>query len=167
VAMFHVARANPLATLAARGGSWLLVVMGPDAYVSPDWYASPDQVPTWLYQSVQLSGPVRSVSDEALGAHLDALGETFESRLAPKPSWTAEKVAPARIRKLAKAIVAIAMRIESVHGSFKLNQHKSDADHVAVAATLGAQNQAGARAIAEAMVALRPHLHYEPADAAA
>src|SRR5262245_45984484 len=58
-AQFHVARGNPLGALAAKGGQWLISVAGPDAYVSPLWYVSPDQVPTWLYESVQLSGPVR------------------------------------------------------------------------------------------------------------
>ena len=59
LALFHVARHNPLVKLADATTPWLLAVSGPDAYVSPDWYVSPDQVPTWLYQAVHLSGPVR------------------------------------------------------------------------------------------------------------
>ena len=39
---FHVARLNPLAQLAAKGGRWLIAVAGDDAYVSPHWYASPE-----------------------------------------------------------------------------------------------------------------------------
>ena len=57
---FHVARGNPLAALADGTSHWLLAVNGADAYVSPDWYVSPDQVPTWLYQAVHLTGPVRN-----------------------------------------------------------------------------------------------------------
>ena len=56
LAAFHVARHNPLASLADGTASWLMAVNGADAYVSPDWYASPDQVPTWLYQAVHLTG---------------------------------------------------------------------------------------------------------------
>jgi len=48
---FHVARPNPLAHLATKGGPWLVAVAGDDAYVSPRWYASAEQVPTWLYDS--------------------------------------------------------------------------------------------------------------------
>ena len=80
--------ANPLAQLADGKSSWLLAVNGADAYVSPDWYVSPDQVPTWLYQAVHLTGPVRTMSDQELGPHLDALSAKFESWLAPKPPWT-------------------------------------------------------------------------------
>lgn len=164
---FHVARGNPLGMLAREGGTWLLIVMGPDAYVSPDWYVSPEQVPTWLYQCVQLSGPVRLLPGETMVPHLESLSETFESRLAPKPIWKLDKVAPARREKLQTAITGIEMIVQNVEGSFKLNQHKGDPDHVSVARALSAQGGEAARAIAEHMVALRPQLNYEPADAAA
>lgn len=164
---FHVARGNPLAAAAARGGSWLLAVGGPDAYVSPDWYRSPDQVPTWLYQAVHLSGPVRLLADAELGPHLDQLSDTFESRLAPKPVWKVAKVTPGRLKLLKKAILGIEMRVETVEASFKLNQHKSDADHVGVALALRAQPDPAGRAIAARMIAMRPQLNYEPADTAA
>ena len=59
-----------------------------------------------------------------------------------------------------RAVVAVEMTIESIDGSFKLNQHKSDADHVAVAAALAREADAGARAIAAHMMALRPQLAY-------
>jgi transcriptional regulator len=167
---FHVARNNPLAGLAAHGGRWLVAVMGADAYVSPDWYASHDQVPTWLYETVHLGGPVRLLDEHDQRAHLDALGEKFESWLAPKPPWTAGKIAPGRRQALMKGIVGIEMVVDTVEGSLKLNQHKSDVDHVAVTRALARQDDAHARTIAARMVALRPHLDYDsvgPSDAAA
>jgi transcriptional regulator len=42
----HLARSNPI----LRAGlpmPAVLMVSGPDAYVSPDWYGAVDQVPTW------------------------------------------------------------------------------------------------------------------------
>jgi transcriptional regulator len=162
---FHVARGNRLADLAANGGRWLVTVWGADAYVSPRWYASPDQVPTWLYETVQISGPVRLMSAAEQHDHLDRLSAAFEARQAPAPPWTADLVTPGRREALMRAIVAIEMTVESVDGSFKLNQHKSDADHTAVAAALAGQDDAGARAIAAHMMTLRPHLDYRPNEA--
>jgi transcriptional regulator len=156
---FHVARANALAAIAEKRGTWLVSVMGDDAYVSPDWYASPDQVPTWLYQSVHLSGPVQVT--RALSDHLDVLTEKFESTLAPKPPWRAATVTPGRKANLMKAIVGIELMVETVQGSLKLNQHKSDADHVAVATALAERPDARARQLADRMIALRPHLNYD------
>jgi transcriptional regulator len=157
---FHVARQNGLATLADGTSSWLLAVTGADAYVSPDWYASPDQVPTWLYQSVHLTGPVRKISEDELAPHLDALSAKFEGWLAPKTPWTPSKVSAGRMETLKKAIVGLVMTVEEIEGSFKLNQHKSDVDHAGVTNALALQDDAGAQAIGQQMVALRPQLDY-------
>jgi transcriptional regulator len=157
-AAFHLARHNALAGLADGTSSWLMAVNGADAYVSPDWYASPDQVPTWLYQAVHLTGTVRRQSDEELGRHLDALSANFESRLAPKPPWLTSKMTAGRLDAMKKAIVGLVMTVETVEGSFKLNQHKSDADHAAIALALSGQPEAAAQVLASEMRGLRPQL---------
>ncbi|WP_420134733.1 FMN-binding negative transcriptional regulator [Rhodopseudomonas sp.] len=164
---FHVARGNPLAALADSRTPWLMAVSGPDAYVSADWYASPDQVPTWLYQSVHLTGPAAVMSEAERDAHLDEVSAVFESSLAPKPPWRASKMAAGRLSAMKKAIVGVMMRVDVVEGSFKLNQHKSDADHMAVANALAARPDPASQAIAAQMIALRPQLDYNsPALAA-
>ena len=152
---FHVARGNALARLADGKSRWLLAVNGADAYVSPDWYASSDQVPTWLYQAVHLTGTVGLMPDGELGAHLNALSAKFESWLAPKPPWTVAKVSAGRQQMLKKAIVGLKMTVEDIEGSFKLNQHKSDADHMAVADALAQQGDHASLQIAGAMRELR------------
>jgi transcriptional regulator len=159
-AAFHVARHNLLAKLADGTSSWVMAVNGADAYVSPDWYASSDQVPTWLYQAVHLTGTVRQISDDELRPHLDTLSAKFESRLAPKPPWLSSKMTAGRLDALKKAIVGLVMTVEDVEGSFKLSQHKSDADHVAIASALTTQRDVAAQEIGNQMVALRPQLNY-------
>ncbi len=157
---FHVARGNPLAALADSRTPWLMAVTGPGAYVSADWYASPDQVPTWLYQSVHLTGPAALMSEAERDTHLDEVSAVFESSLAPKPPWRASKMTAGRLSAMKKAIVGVMMRVDGVEGSFKLNQHKSDADHMAVANALAAQPDPASQAIAAQMIALRPQLDY-------
>lgn len=155
-AAFHVARHNPLVKLADGATSWLLAINGPDAYVSPDWYVSPDQVPTWLYQSVHLSGPVRLLSDGELAVQIDTLSDKFESWLLPKTPWTSGKMTAGRFEALKKGIVGLVMTVEEVEGSFKLNQHKSDADCAALSDALGSQADADSRTIAGLMREARP-----------
>ncbi|WP_375304056.1 FMN-binding negative transcriptional regulator [Bradyrhizobium sp. A11] len=156
-AAFHVARHNPLLKLAGSDASWLLAVNGPDAYVSPDWYVSPDQVPTWLYQSVHLSGPVRLLTDDELSVQIDTLSDKFESWLLPKKPWTSGKMTAGRLETMKKAIVGLVMNVEEVEGSFKLNQHKSDADYAAIANALSA-GDADARQISDLMRQARPQV---------
>jgi transcriptional regulator len=161
---FHVARGNALAALAGGRSScnssikspWLLAVNGADAYVSPHWYASPDQVPTWLYQAVHLSGPVRVMTGQQLAAHLDALSARFESWLAPKPPWTTAELTAGRREAMMQAIVGLVMTVEEIEGSFKLNQHKSDVDHAAITNALALQADPGAQQLARTMRAMRP-----------
>jgi transcriptional regulator len=157
-AAFHVARNNPLIKYADGKTPWLMAVNGADAYVSPDWYVSPDQVPTWLYQAVHLTGTVRTLSDAELGLHLDALSAKFEGWLAPKTPWMSSKMTAGRLDAMKKAIVGLVMSVDEVEGSFKLNQHKSDADYVGAANALAQQPQAAAQVVAGEMRALRPQL---------
>lgn len=160
-AAFHIARNNPLLKLADGKSHWLMAVTGADTYVSADWYVSPDQVPTWLYQAVHLTGTVRMLSDSELGPHLDALSAKFEHWLAPKPPWLVSKVTAGRLDMLKTAIVGLVMTVDEVEGSFKLNQHKSDADYAAIASALLQRPDEATQTIGKEMVALRPQLNYK------
>jgi len=156
MALFHVARHNPLVKLADGTSPWLLAVNGSDAYVSADWYVSPDQVPTWLYQAVHLTGPVRTFSDDELAMQVDTLSAKFENWLLPKRPWTSAKVTAPRLEALKKAIVGLVMTVEEVEGSFKLNQQKSETDYAAVAGALAEQADPRAQHVARLMREARP-----------
>jgi len=153
---FHLARHNPLIGRADGVTPWLFAVSGADSYVSPDWYASSDQVPTWLYQSVHMSGAVHAMSRQQLADHLNQASARFESDLAPKKPWMMDKMSAGRSEAMMKAIVGLVMTVDEVEGSFKLNQHKSDADHVAVTRALALQKSADAHTLSAAMRAMRP-----------
>jgi transcriptional regulator len=157
LAAFHLARHNSLVNLADGTSSWLLAVSGADAYVSPDWYVSPDQVPTWLYEAVHLTGTVRKLSDDELAVQIDTLSAKFENRLVPKKPWTSSKMTAGRLDALKKAIVGLVMTVEEVEGSFKLNQHKSETDYAAISNALALQADAGAQKIAGLMKEARPN----------
>lgn len=61
-----------------------------------------------------------------------------------------------RFEAMKKAIVGLVMTVEEVEGSFKLNQHKSDADYAAISDAVGAQGDAGSQQIARLMREARP-----------
>jgi len=161
----HVARGNGLADL-ADGRCFLLAVAGADAYVSNDWYVTPDQVSTWLYQAVHLSGPVHSLPQDANHAHGEALLETFEGRLLPKPAWTLEAMAEGKRAAMLGAIITLEMAVTTIEGHRKHNQHKPDIDHIAVVRALERASGSG-KHIAAAMRKARPHLDYDAAAAVA
>jgi len=94
---------------------------------------------------------------------IEVLSAKFEAWLAPKPPWTSSKMTAGRLDAMKKAIVGLVLQVEDVEGSFKLNQHKSDADHAAIASALMRQQDDAAQKIGKQMVALRPQLDYTSA----
>lgn len=134
---FHLGRNNDLAPFIEGGFRAVLVSLGPEAYISPDWYAAPDQVPTWNYVTVEAEGPVAPMDDDGLVALLDDLSAQEEARLAPKPPWTRRKMTPGRFETMTRAIVGARLTVERLEGTFKLSQNKSDADRAGVIAALG------------------------------
>ena len=120
----HLMRSNPLARHLARGpAAALLIVSGPDGYISPDWYGEPDRVPTWNYLAVHLRGRLRLIDEARLRAHLDRLAANFEARLAPKAPWKSDKMTPDVLARLLRQIVPVEMTDASVDSTFKLNQN--------------------------------------------
>ncbi len=128
----HMVRSNPILKLLDEPHEALLMVSGPDAYISPDWYGVDDQVPTWNYVAVHIRGVLRRLPDEALLPHLQALSAQFEARLAKSP-WTIDKMNDEALAKLMRMIVPVEMSVESVEGTWKLSQNKSDAVRLAAA----------------------------------
>lgn len=152
---FHLARGNGLLQMIGDGARLLVVVSGPDAYVSPDWYVSEDQVPTWNYITVHLGGHGRILDAEELRAQVDALSAQNEARLAPKRPWTSAKMTPKRLDAMLRAIVGVEMTVDTIEGKHKLAQNKSLADRQGVVAGLRARDHEPSRRIADLMAALK------------
>lgn len=138
---FHLARGNAI-TKHLEGADALLVVNGPDGYISPDWYGIDDQVPTWNYLAAEFEGPVKQMDSDELVAQVEALSMMQEERLAPKPAWTRDKMSDGLFMKMTGAIRGFEMRVTGWRGTSKLGQNKSEvvrlraADAVAAAGNL-------------------------------
>ena len=137
---FHVARSNRCGAL--EGHRATLSCVGAHAYVSPDWYGVPDRVPTWDYVAVECAGPLRQLVASELVDQLDALAAVHEARLAPKPLWTRDKMAPARFERMLRSIVGYELEIEELRGTRKLAQNKTANERRALAEALAAAGEA-------------------------
>ena len=134
---FHLSRGNAL--MRHLGGQEaLIVVNGPDGYVSPRWYGDPAQVPTWNYVALELQGPVRRMTEDGLVGLLDALSARHEGRIEGEP-WTRAKMDDAAFRKMLGAIAGFEMEVRAWRPTFKLSQNKSAEDRARVAEALETQ----------------------------
>jgi transcriptional regulator len=145
---FHVARNNEIHQHISTDTNGLLVCQGPDAYISPDWYGVPEQVPTWCYTSVHVTGSMRLMPETANLAHVERLSANFENRLAPKQPWSVNSVSDKKRSALLKAIVTITLDIEKFEAQKKLIQHKGETENLGAIAGLRSCESAGAKDIA-------------------
>ncbi len=155
----HWARANPQS---AHAGPALVIVHGPNAYVSPSWY--PDKleaarVPTWNYVVAHLHGTLERFDDDAgLAAVVAELSEQHEARVGEHWRYPDDDAHRSQLR----GIVGFRMQVARVEVKAKLSQNHPDANREAVIARLGAQTSDTARAVSRLM-----HEALAPAPASA
>jgi len=118
---FHLARGNAL-TRHLDGAVALVVVQGPDAYVSPGDYGDVAKVPTWSYVTVEMEGAARQTDRDALIALLDDLSESHETRIAADPPWTRAKMDPLQFSRMVDAIVGFEIEVSAWRTTLKLSQ---------------------------------------------
>lgn len=137
---FHLARSNAL-TRHLDGSTALIVVNGPDAYVSPRWYAGRDTVPTWDYVALELEGRVRRMADEGLEVFLHAAIAKHEERLEGEP-WRAEEASARVWSGLFRGITGFEMEVLAWRPTLKLSQNKTAEDRSRIAEGLDAAGHA-------------------------
>ncbi len=133
VADLHLARANPIARMPDAPLPARIAISGPDSYISPDWYGTADQVPTWNYVAVHLSGVLERRPDTELRGMLERLSAAFEQRLAPKAPWRADKMDGAALARMMRMIVPFRLTITEIAGTWKLAQNKPGAVRIRAA----------------------------------
>ncbi len=128
---FHLARGNAL-TRHLDGTTALVVVNGPDAYVSPRWYDNRDTVPTWDYVALELEGRVRRMDDAGLEAFLHAAIARHEGRLEGAP-WQAEESSDRVWSGLFRGIAGFELEVHAWRPTLKLSQNKTPAERARIA----------------------------------
>jgi transcriptional regulator len=164
----HIARANtehgaptqPTTDAGEPSDAWLrglVILTGPDAYISPSWYPSTAEhgkvVPTWNYIAVHVYGTFRLTTDTTfLRRHLEDLVIRHEGQR-PAP-WSIDDAPAAYIERQLRAIVGIEFRIERIEGKWKMSQNRNAADIDGVISGLRQSANPTDREVAE-IVALR------------
>ncbi|HUQ13577.1 MAG TPA: FMN-binding negative transcriptional regulator [Novosphingobium sp.] len=143
---FHLSRGSGLAQPLSgplAGATALLLVNGPDGYISPRWYADPDTVPTWDYVALEMEGPVRRIDEAELGRFLEELSARHETRLTHGTPWTMDKLSSAKRRRLLAGIFGFEMEVQAWRPTYKLSHNKSADERERIAAGLEAEGQRG------------------------
>lgn len=154
----HLAKANKHWRHIVDGAPGLVVVTGPDAYITPSWYPAKREhgktVPTWNYTAVHLSGPL-TVHEDAEWLRMAVTELTERHEQVREEPWAVTDAPADYIERMLRAIIGVEMRVETVEGKAKLSQNRSEADQLGVIEGLVGEPYAGAREVADAMARLR------------
>jgi transcriptional regulator len=122
----HLVRSNPIARMLTTPLKVRIAISGGDSYISPDWYEVDDQVPTWNYVAVHLTGILELRPQEEIRELLDRQTSFFEEQLRPKEPWRVAKMTPDVLDAMMQKIVPCRMQVTGVDGTWKLSQNKPD-----------------------------------------
>ena len=134
----HLVKNNPQAAEPPRGPG-LIILDDVDAYVPPHWYATNKvkaNVPTWDYITIHVRGAVRiDPSPEAALTAACRLTEMMETDDVLTP------VGQDKLRRMARAIVAVEVSLDEVRGKAKMSQNRHPDDIRSLIAALEEQGQ--------------------------
>ncbi|MGN6206694.1 FMN-binding negative transcriptional regulator [Humibacter sp.] len=100
----------------------LVIIQGPQDYVSPSWYAPGDLVPTWNHVTAHLYGTPEILSEEENYEVLDRLTDYFEQHY-PNGRHLSED--EAGTRRIAKGTIGLRMHVTRFDARAKLSQNKT------------------------------------------
>jgi transcriptional regulator len=150
----HMAKANSQWRQMKDNVPALLIISGPEAYISPSWYAAKAEhgkvVPTWHYTAVHLTGTVCvHVDREWLRAAVVTLTELHEK--GRERPWEVADAPERYVDGLLRGIVGIEFTVTGVEAKAKLSQDRSQVDQGSVIEGLRGEAFPGAQQIAAAM----------------
>jgi transcriptional regulator len=131
----HVSRANVQWRETDPEAEALIIFLGLDAYVSPNWYPAKQEtgrvVPTWNYASIHAYGRITFFEDtERLRTVVTELTKKHEASF-PAP-WQVTDAPATYIDSQLKAIVGFECQITRLEGKQKFNQNRSVEDRLGV-----------------------------------
>ena len=131
----HVSRANLQWRETDPNAEALIIFLGLDTYVSPNWYPAKQEtgrvVPTWNYAAIHAYGRMTFYEDpEWLRTMVTDLTKRHEASF-PAP-WQVTDAPAVYIDSQLKAIVGFEFRILRLEGKQKFNQNRSVEDRLGV-----------------------------------
>ena len=131
----HVSRANVQWRDTDPNAEALIIFLGLDSYVTPNWYPAKQEtgrvVPTWNYAAIHAYGRITFIEDpEWLRTMVSDLTRKHEASF-PAP-WQVTDAPAVYIDSQLKAIVGFEFQILRLEGKQKFNQNRSAEDRLGV-----------------------------------
>ena len=121
----HIDKNNPQYNTLQEGTEATVIFKGPDCYISPSIYESKDQLPTWNYIAVHITGKIHLINDAEIAKNsMIAMTKFLEGS---EQHFVLQKDNP-KMDRFVNYIQTFEIEITKWEGKFKLSQDKSKAD---------------------------------------
>jgi transcriptional regulator len=112
-------------------GEALVIMRGPDSYITPSWYATKAEhgrvVPTWNYTTAHVYGTLTVHDDPDWVADVVRRLTDHHESTRPRP-WSVDDAPAAFVAGQLRAIVGVELAITRIEAKFKLSQNRPPAD---------------------------------------
>lgn len=151
----HVARTNQHWRHAPIGEA-LVILRGPDAYITPQWYASKREhgrvVPTWNYVTAHVYGDL-VVHDDVVWLEDLVRRLTAKHEAGRGEPWAVDDAPPAFVAGQLRAVVGVELLITRIEAKAKLSQNRPAAD---IDGVVDGAHRHGDEEMSRAVAAARP-----------
>ncbi|NWB94161.1 FMN-binding negative transcriptional regulator [Pseudomonas agarici] len=150
----HLSRNNPQFQPLSVDNRAIVMFLGPDAYISPQWYPSTAQtgrsVPTWNYTAIHIRGTIRFFQEEEQILEL-LTRQTARHESGRAYPWSPAQAPSDHIHAMAHGVVGFEIPVEHIQGKWKMSQYASTEDRKGAIEGLRRENHEKPAAVAEIM----------------
>ncbi|MFZ3599385.1 FMN-binding negative transcriptional regulator [Streptomyces sp. BH104] len=155
----HMARGNSQWEQPVQGEA-MVIVRGPEAYVTPTWYATKQEhhrvVPTWNYMTAHVYGELVVHDDLVwIEAQIRRLTDRHEAQFEER--WSVDQAPAKFIERQLRAVVGVELLISRIEAKFKMSQNQPQENVEGVIKGLEARGQGDDAAVAAVVRAHNPH----------
>jgi transcriptional regulator len=144
----HLARGNRQWKSFEQPTEVLAIFSGPHTYISSSWYDH-ENVPTWNYVAIHVTGTLRILSEAELRAALKHITDKYEK----------DSVKPVRVEDLSDdymkhaimGIVGFEIDIQKMEATYKLSQNRDEANHQTIIRELEKRGDTASKEVAGMM----------------
>lgn len=134
----HIDKNNPQYNTLQEGTEATVIFKGPDCYISPSIYESQDQLPTWNYIAVHITGKIHLINDAEIAKNsMIAMTKFLEGS---EQRFVLQKDNP-KMDRFVNYIQTFEIEITKWEGKFKLSQDKNKADQENTRSALKAKTE--------------------------
>lgn len=126
----HVARGNEMVSAFEHCAPATVTVLGADTYVPAEWFGARSRIPTWMYESVEITGTLELSDAARTRADVESMIDRLQQTTCPGSTWRLDEIKPERVDQHLKGIVGFRIIDLQFKSCLRLNQGQDHSENL-------------------------------------